>query len=49
MDARFGRPGADDPGDPFTEAPKDLWRAVLRRQGGDLAMVSTYIDDPSLN
>ena len=26
-----------------------LWRAVLRRQGGDLAMVSTYLDDPSLN
>ena len=23
--------------------------AVLRRQGGDLAMVSTYLDDPSLN
>ena len=49
VDARFGGPGSDDPGDPFTEAPKDLWRAVLRRQGGDLAMVSTYIDDPSLN
>ena len=36
-------------GDPFTEAPAELWRAVLRRQGGDLAMVSTYLDDPSLN
>ncbi len=49
VDARFGGPGADDPGDAFTEQPADLWRAVLRRQGGDLAMVSTYLDDPSLN
>jgi putative transcriptional regulator len=49
VDARFGGLAGDDPGDPFTSAPEDLWRAVLRRQGGDLAMVSTYIDDPSLN
>jgi putative transcriptional regulator len=35
--------------DAFTAAPDGLWRAVLRRQGGDLAMVSTYLDDPSLN
>ena len=49
VDARFGSLAADDPGDPFTREPEDLWRAVLRRQGGDLAMVSTYIDDPSLN
>lgn len=35
--------------DAFSAAPDQLWRAVLRRQGGDLAMVSTYIDDPSLN
>ena len=48
VDARFGTAG-DDPGDPFTSEPEDLWRAVLRRQGGDLAMVSTYLDDPSLN
>jgi putative transcriptional regulator len=48
VDARFGT-GADDAGDPFTEAPEDLWRTVLRRQGGDVAMVSTYPDDPSLN
>jgi putative transcriptional regulator len=42
-----------DPGggfeDAFSAAPDGLWRAVLRRQGGDLAMVSTYLDDPSLN
>jgi putative transcriptional regulator len=49
VDARFGGPGPDDPGDPFTDEPEELWRSVLRRQGGDLAMVSTYLDDPSLN
>jgi putative transcriptional regulator len=48
VEARFGG-GPDDAGDPFTPAPEDLWRSVLRRQGGDLAMVSTYLDDPSLN
>ena len=48
VDARFGA-GVDDAGDPFSDAPEDLWRQVLRRQGGDLAMVSTYLDDPSLN
>lgn len=47
--ARMGGAGADDGGDAFCEQPEDLWRAVLRRQGGDLAMVSTYLDDPSLN
>jgi putative transcriptional regulator len=36
-------------GDAFTAEPDRLWRAVLRRQGGDLAMVSTYLADPSLN
>lgn len=35
--------------DAFSPEPDRLWRAVLRRQGGDLAMVSTYLDDPSLN
>jgi putative transcriptional regulator len=49
VDARFGGTGPGDTGDPFSEAPENLWRAVLRRQGGDLAMVSTYLDDPSLN
>jgi putative transcriptional regulator len=35
--------------DAFTGEPSLLWRTVLRRQGGDLAMVSTYPDDPSMN
>jgi putative transcriptional regulator len=49
VDAQMGDGRADDGGDAFSEQPEDLWRAVLRRQGGDLAMVSTYLDDPSLN
>jgi putative transcriptional regulator len=36
-------------GDAFTASPAGLWRAVLRRQGGDLAFVSTYPDDPTMN
>ena len=36
-------------GDAFTAAPEGLWRAVLRRQGGDLAFVSTDPDDPTQN
>jgi putative transcriptional regulator len=35
--------------DAFTDAPEQLWRQVLRRQRGDLALVSTFPDDPSLN
>jgi putative transcriptional regulator len=35
--------------DAFTAAPEGLWRAVLRRQGGDLALVSTYPEDPTQN
>jgi putative transcriptional regulator len=46
--ARLGLDSGDG-GDPFSESPGDLWRAVLRRQGGDLAFVSTYLADPSLN
>jgi putative transcriptional regulator len=34
--------------DPFTEASRQ-WREVLRRQGGPLAVVSTFPDDPTLN
>lgn len=37
------------PTDAFTGEPEDLWREVLRRQGGDLALVATYPEDPSLN
>jgi putative transcriptional regulator len=35
--------------DVFSVEPSSLWRTVLRRQGGELAMVSTYADDPTLN
>lgn len=38
-----------EPGDPFVVEPEQLWRNVLRRQGGDLALVSTFPEDPSLN
>lgn len=36
-------------GDVFAEEPDALWPAVLRRQGGELAFVATYPEDPSLN
>jgi putative transcriptional regulator len=35
--------------DPFTDRPEALWRAVLRRQRGELAFMATYPDDPSAN
>jgi putative transcriptional regulator len=35
--------------DAFTDTPQTLWREVLRRQRGRLAMVSTYPDDATLN
>ncbi len=38
-----------EPGDVSTPHPEKMWRAVLRRQRGELAMVATYPDDPSLN
>ncbi|WP_407552710.1 YqgE/AlgH family protein [Streptomyces sp. Pv4-95] len=38
-----------EPGDVSSPAPEGLWRAVLRRQRNELAMVATYPDDPSLN
>ncbi|MYV37788.1 YqgE/AlgH family protein [Streptomyces sp. SID1328] len=38
-----------EPGDISSPEPERLWREVLRRQRGDLAMVATYPDDPSLN
>jgi putative transcriptional regulator len=37
------------PADAFFAEPERLWPAVLRRQGGDLALVATYPDDPVLN
>ena len=38
-----------EPRDAFTDSPEGLWREVLRRQRGKLAMVSTYPDDPTQN
>ena len=38
-----------EPADAFMAEPEQLWKAVLRRQGGNLAMVANYPDDPSLN
>lgn len=38
-----------EPADAFLPEPGVLWRTVLRRQGGDLAIVSTFPEDPTLN
>lgn len=38
-----------EPVDAFAEDPAYLWRTVLRRQGGDLALVATFPDDPAMN
>lgn len=35
--------------DPFSDRPGTLWHQVLRRQRGDLALLSTYPEDPTLN
>jgi putative transcriptional regulator len=37
------------PEDAFSEEPNELWKRVLRRQGGSLALVASYPDDPMLN
>ena len=37
------------PHDPFSSRPATLWGDVLRRQGGQLAMLSTLPLDPHLN
>jgi putative transcriptional regulator len=37
------------PGDAFATEPELLWREVLRRQGGELALVATFPDDPVWN
>lgn len=34
-----------DPDDPFSPDPDHLWRAILLRQGGRLAMYANYPDD----
>jgi putative transcriptional regulator len=35
--------------DAFSDTPHDLWAQVLRRQGGDLALVASFPDDVSMN
>jgi putative transcriptional regulator len=40
---------AGHPGDVFADPGSDLWRQVLRRQGGRVAMLATYPDDARLN
>jgi putative transcriptional regulator len=35
--------------DPISADPEGLWRRVLRRQGGALAVVSGFPEDPALN
>jgi putative transcriptional regulator len=35
--------------DPLSADPEGLWRRVLRRQGGALAVVSGFPEDPALN
>ena len=35
--------------DPISADPEGLWRRILRRQGGALALVSGYPDDPTHN
>jgi putative transcriptional regulator len=37
------------PEDAFAPEPGQLYPSVLRRQGGDMALLSTYPDDPVLN
>jgi putative transcriptional regulator len=38
-----------DPGDALSDQPDDLWRRVLRRQGGMIAWLANCPPDPSLN
>ena len=35
--------------DVFDSSPEDLWRRVLRRQGGELALLSTWTSSAELN
>lgn len=35
--------------DALIDEPADLWSEVLRRQGGGMALFSTFPEDPSLN
>ncbi len=33
----------------FDTDPVEMWRIVMRRMGGEYALISTYPDDPTLN
>jgi putative transcriptional regulator len=35
--------------DVFSTTPLDLWRTVLRRQGGELGFFATWTEEPELN
>ena len=35
--------------DVFSSDPEHLWNAVLRRKGGQFALIATMPPDPSLN
>jgi putative transcriptional regulator len=37
------------PGELFPEEPDSLWRDVLKRMGGEYALVARMPDDPSMN
>ena len=37
------------PDDPFATDPVELWREVLRRQGGELARFATHPSEPGVN
>jgi putative transcriptional regulator len=47
QDAWFVAPS--EPGDPFSPHPDQLWRDVLRRQRGRVAMFANYPEDPETN
>lgn len=36
-------------GDPFSASPERLWRDILRRQRGRLALFSNYPEDTTVN
>ena len=38
-----------DYSDVFSASPLTLWRTVLRRQPGELAFFSTWVEDPQEN
>jgi len=40
--------GSDEQ-DVLSPSPDDLWRVVLRRQDGELRLLASYPDDPSMN